>query len=370
MPQLDLNNGASRLGGPLVNAAGGGGNLFSSTADLSYEVDLFGRLAQASDAATLDAQSREGLLQSTRLLVQADVARTYFALRANDAERGVLQQSIGAFRDTVRLTQRRADAATRPVSRLPAQAPIWPPPKPMPSGWRGSGPNSNTRWRCSSASPPRCFRCPNRPMRPHCRRYLPAFPARSWHGAPMSAAQPARWRPGTPGSGAEILAAQPGADGERGFASPGLSDLFKMSMRAWGVGARWPCPVRRRTARSRPAACQADVDALGRPIASRCWSRSRTEDQLSGLRLLAEQAEIQHRALEYAARATSCRHRAIATARSASSICSMRGAPNAQSPAGAASGLGTLSGHGRTDPRVGGGWDTAGTPAQSAAHGD
>ena len=42
-------------------------------ANLSYELDLFGKLAGASNAATLDAQSREALLRSTQLLVQADI---------------------------------------------------------------------------------------------------------------------------------------------------------------------------------------------------------------------------------------------------------------------------------------------------------
>src|SRR5439155_12618777 len=45
----------------------------SAVADLSYEVDLFGKLSGASNAASLDAQSREALLRSTQLLVQADV---------------------------------------------------------------------------------------------------------------------------------------------------------------------------------------------------------------------------------------------------------------------------------------------------------
>jgi hypothetical protein len=36
-------------------------------ATFSYELDLFGRLSGASNAAKLDAVGREGLLQSTRL---------------------------------------------------------------------------------------------------------------------------------------------------------------------------------------------------------------------------------------------------------------------------------------------------------------
>ena len=55
------------------NPPGPANNLFAAGVDLSYELDLFGRLSHASQAAVLDAQSREGLLQSPRLLVQAQV---------------------------------------------------------------------------------------------------------------------------------------------------------------------------------------------------------------------------------------------------------------------------------------------------------
>ena len=37
----------------------------------SWEPDLFGRLGKTRDAATLDAEGRQALLQSTRLLVQS-----------------------------------------------------------------------------------------------------------------------------------------------------------------------------------------------------------------------------------------------------------------------------------------------------------
>ena len=95
--------------------------VISAGADLSYEVDLFGRLAAATDAATLDAQSREALLQSTRLLVQASVAQTYLALRAVDAERALVRETVLAYRDTLRLTERRyqaGDVAELDVARV------------------------------------------------------------------------------------------------------------------------------------------------------------------------------------------------------------------------------------------------------------
>ncbi|MFS2055933.1 TolC family protein, partial [Variovorax sp. CT11-76] len=79
-------------------------------ATFSYELDLFGRLSRASDAARLDAAGREALLQSTRLAVQAEVAQTYLTLRALDAERVLVREQVEAYRDTLRLSQRRQQA--------------------------------------------------------------------------------------------------------------------------------------------------------------------------------------------------------------------------------------------------------------------
>src|SRR5262249_20579899 len=104
-----------------VNGTGGPARNFGSVgANLGYEVDLFGKLARASDAAHLDAQGREALLQSTRLLVQAEVAQTYLALRALDVERALVRGTVTAYRETLDLTERRfraGDVAELDVAR-------------------------------------------------------------------------------------------------------------------------------------------------------------------------------------------------------------------------------------------------------------
>jgi len=86
-PQISVGASATRLRGDVGPTFGPARTILEGSADFSYEVDLFGRLAQATDAAARDAQAQEGLAQSTRLLVQAEVAQTYLALRALDEER-------------------------------------------------------------------------------------------------------------------------------------------------------------------------------------------------------------------------------------------------------------------------------------------
>lgn len=75
--------------------------------NLSYEVDLFGRLTQASEAAALDVGAQQAAYQSVLLTLQADVAQTYFAIRALDAELTLLHNSVRLRQEAVDLLQQR-----------------------------------------------------------------------------------------------------------------------------------------------------------------------------------------------------------------------------------------------------------------------
>lgn len=98
-PGAALSAGVSRQQGPLLNAAGEEGTLLTVGATVSYEVDVWGRLAQTGNAAALDAESRALLLQSAQLLAQAQVVQTYGALRALDQELALLAQALEADQD-------------------------------------------------------------------------------------------------------------------------------------------------------------------------------------------------------------------------------------------------------------------------------
>src|SRR5450830_746074 len=109
-PQVGVNAGLNRQAGRGTLT----GEQPSTTASLglgaSYELDVMGRLRQASQAAGQDARAQAALLQSTRLLVQADVAQTYLQLRSVQAEQGLVDESLQALRDMLALTTRRERA--------------------------------------------------------------------------------------------------------------------------------------------------------------------------------------------------------------------------------------------------------------------
>ena len=104
-PLLGLSVNVSREEGTLTNAASSSGPLYVVGANVSYEADLFGRLALESKAAAMSTAEREELLRAAQLLVQADIAQTYFTLRGLDAERALVRGTAAAYRKTIRLTE-------------------------------------------------------------------------------------------------------------------------------------------------------------------------------------------------------------------------------------------------------------------------
>lgn len=75
--------------------------------DLSYEVDIWGRVRRASEAATADFQASIAELETIRLTLHAEVAQIYFSLRAVDAELTVLQNTVALRQQTLGLIKDR-----------------------------------------------------------------------------------------------------------------------------------------------------------------------------------------------------------------------------------------------------------------------
>jgi len=309
MPQVGVVAGALRVDGLPTNRAGSPSTLATAAAGISYEVDLFGRLAQATNAASLDAQSREALLQSTRLLIEAEVAQTYLSLRSLDVERALVRGTVVAYRDTLTLTERRyraGDVAELDVSRALTEvaateseaialdrrrAELEHALAVLVGEVASSFSLAETEWKTSLPLVP-----PGVPSTVLARR-----PDVSAAQAGLLAAQArvgvaqAAWFP-------DISLTASG-----GYASSDIGDLFKWSARAWGVGALLALPVfdgGRREAGVQNARGEMDA-SLARYREQILVAFREVEDQLSALRLLAEQADAQERAVQSAARTTS-----------------------------------------------------------------
>jgi multidrug efflux system outer membrane protein len=111
-PVAALNAGVTRQQGPILTSAGEEGTLLTVGASASYEADIWGRLAQTRDAAALDAEARQWLLQSAQLLAQAQVVQTYWSLRAADEDIALLMQAQQADLETRRIQEFRWTAGS------------------------------------------------------------------------------------------------------------------------------------------------------------------------------------------------------------------------------------------------------------------
>jgi outer membrane protein, multidrug efflux system len=309
LPQVGLAAGASRQDGLPVAPAGSPRSLVSAAANLSYELDLFGRLAESTRAASLDAKSREGLLQSTRLLIQAEVAQGYLALRALDAEHVLVQETLHAYRETLDLTERRfraGDVAELDVARVQAEVAA-----------TQSEALALDRRRAELehalaalvGEPATTFSIAEKEWK----TALPVIPA----GVPGTVL--AR-RPDVAAAQSTLLAAQARVGvaqaawfpdvtltASGGQASSEIRDLFKWGARAWGVGALLSLPLfdgGRREAGVRGASAEMDA-SLARYREQLLGAFREVEDQLAALRLLSEQAQAQERAVAAATRTTS-----------------------------------------------------------------
>jgi multidrug efflux system outer membrane protein len=309
MPQIGLGAGANRGAGlDKATASTRPATMTNIGATFSYELDLFGRLSGASNAAKLDAQSREALLQSTRLAVQAEVAQTYLQLRALDAERALVREQVEAYRDTLRLTQRRqqaGDIAELDVARVETE---------MASTESEALTLDRRRAELEHAlavltgEPASSFE-----MKPEkWATALPAIPA----GVPATVLTR---RPDVSAAQRSVLAAQArvgvaqaawfpniALTGGAGYASSDLGDLFKWSARSWGIGALLSLPLLdggRREAGVQGASAQLD-GALASYRDQVLTAFKDVEDQLSALRILDSQSGVQAKAVASASRAT------------------------------------------------------------------
>jgi multidrug efflux system outer membrane protein len=84
-------------------------NAFQAQLSASYELDLFGRVANNVTAAQADAGASEASYRSVLLSLQADVAQTYFRIRSTDAELATLDKNIDLRQQSVRVNQSRFD---------------------------------------------------------------------------------------------------------------------------------------------------------------------------------------------------------------------------------------------------------------------
>jgi NodT family efflux transporter outer membrane factor (OMF) lipoprotein len=100
------------------------GNNFDVEGDLSYELDLWGRVRNAVASAKATQQASAADLASLTLAIRAEAATDYFTLRAQDAQQSLLERTVADYARSLELTLNRyrgGGAALADVAQAQAQ---------------------------------------------------------------------------------------------------------------------------------------------------------------------------------------------------------------------------------------------------------
>ena len=88
-----------------IVAAGGVRNNYNVALDVSWEVDLWGRVRRTVEASEASAQASVADLESAKLSAQALLAEDYFLLRVQDAQIRLLNDTVEAYQRSLQLTR-------------------------------------------------------------------------------------------------------------------------------------------------------------------------------------------------------------------------------------------------------------------------
>jgi multidrug efflux system outer membrane protein len=115
-PQLNAAAGASSGNrNELLVPGSGTQDLYTLGAELSYEVDLFGKLRRSSEAAKADLLASEAARQTVITAVVADLATAYFVLRDIDARYVIAVRTLAARADSTAIIQERFNKGIVPI---------------------------------------------------------------------------------------------------------------------------------------------------------------------------------------------------------------------------------------------------------------
>jgi NodT family efflux transporter outer membrane factor (OMF) lipoprotein len=110
-PTLSINNTDTRSRSPsLANApvaSTAAVNVYSLSLNASWAPDFWGSVRRTVEGDVANAQASAAGVANARLLAQAQVALDYFQLRAVDAQRQLLQDTVAAYTKSLELTRNR-----------------------------------------------------------------------------------------------------------------------------------------------------------------------------------------------------------------------------------------------------------------------
>jgi NodT family efflux transporter outer membrane factor (OMF) lipoprotein len=108
-PTVSANASATRSRAASARSAGNNDAVtnYNLTANVGWELDLWGRIRRTVESNDANAQASAADLEAARLLLQAELANSYFQLRVNDAQKQLFVDTIAAYQKSLELTKNR-----------------------------------------------------------------------------------------------------------------------------------------------------------------------------------------------------------------------------------------------------------------------
>ncbi|MCW0219214.1 MAG: efflux transporter outer membrane subunit [Prosthecobacter sp.] len=86
------------------------GPAYNATTDLTWELDLFGKIRRGVEAGRADAEAAADTVHNVLLGIQADVATNYFKLRSLDQEIRLVREAVGLRGEAFKIAKARVQA--------------------------------------------------------------------------------------------------------------------------------------------------------------------------------------------------------------------------------------------------------------------
>ena len=283
--------------------------------DLSYELDLWGRIRRTVAAAREEAQATAADLETVQLSLQAELAMDYFQLRSADAQQRLLNDTVKAYTDALQLTVNRFEGGAAPKSDVAqAQTQL-----------------ETTRVQATDIAvqraqfehaiailigqPPAAFSLPPAPLNLQPPAIPVGLPSQLLERRPDIAAAERRVAEANEQIGIARAAYFPTVvlGASAGFEGSSITNWLQWPSLLWSVGASLTQTLfdaGRRNATSEAAT--ANYDALVATYRQTTLTAfQQVEDNLAALRVLAQEAEEQRRAVAVSAGIPAARHESV-----------------------------------------------------------
>jgi NodT family efflux transporter outer membrane factor (OMF) lipoprotein len=284
-------------------STGSSGDLLLSL-DMSYEIDLWGRVRRTVAAARNEAQATAADLETAQLSLQAELAMDYFELRAADAQQQLLDETVKAFEAALQLTTNRFQGGAAPKSDVAQAQTQLDTTRAQATDVRVQRAQLEHAIATLIGNPPAAFRLSPRPLDDQPPDIPAGIPSQLLERRPDIAAAERRVAEANEQIGIAKAAYFPTAtlNASVGFEGSSFGNVLNASSLLWSVGASITQTIfdgGRRGATSDAARAAYDATVAGYRQTT-LTAFQQVEDNLAALRILEQEAQQQRRAVESA----------------------------------------------------------------------